>query len=117
MRDLKYILVDKKPVAVEDLSTWGDWFETHTRRVAFEELKHPFDKEKNCNISTVFLGSYHNFGDTGEPILFETMIFGGEHDQYQERYCTWEEAEIGHKQAVQMVINGYELDKQPDHLC
>src|ERR1035437_632572 len=31
------------------------------------------------NISTIFLHIDHRFGD-GSPLLFETMIFGGEHD-------------------------------------
>lgn len=35
-------------------------------------------------ISTVFLGVDHNFGK-GPPILWETMVFGGKLDQYQER--------------------------------
>ena len=29
--------------------------------------------------------------------------FGGEHDQYQERYCTWDEAEKGHQIACELV--------------
>lgn len=57
---------------------------------------------EEIRISTVFLGLDHNYGE-GPPILFETMIFGGAHDQYQERYCTWEEAEEGHKVAVKLV--------------
>lgn len=56
----------------------------------------------NAEVSTVFLGIDHGFG-RGEPILFETMIFGGEHNGYQERYCTWKEAEEGHKRAVELV--------------
>ena len=39
-----------------------------------------------------------------DPILFETMIFGGEHHEYQERYTTWDEAIKGHKEAVALVF-------------
>lgn len=42
-------------------------------------------------VSTVFLGLDH-FGRVGEPVLWETMIFGGAHDGYQARYTsrrTW----------------------------
>ena len=53
-------------------------------------------------VSTVFLGMDHSF-DGGTPVLFETMIFGGEYDQFQERYCTWDEAEEGHKVACELV--------------
>ena len=57
------------------------------------------DKIKDCEVSTVFLGLDHNHGE-GEPILFETMIFGGERDQDQWRYKTWEEAVKGHSNVV-----------------
>ena len=33
------------------------------------------------------------------------MIFGGEHDQYQERYSTWDEAIEGHKNACKLVVS------------
>lgn len=60
-------------------------------------------------VSTVFLGVDHNYGFEAEsrPILFETMIFGGEHDEAQARYCTWDEAEAGHKQAVALLMARY----------
>ena len=54
-------------------------------------------------VSTVFLGLDHAF-DGGTPLLFETMIFGGEHDEYQERYATWDEAEAGHLVAGMTII-------------
>jgi hypothetical protein len=41
----------------------------------------------------------HRFG-SGPPLLFETMIFGEEDDEYQKRYSTWKEAEEGHQIAV-----------------
>lgn len=57
-------------------------------------------------ISTVFLSMDHGLGGLigdGTPVLFETMVFGGEHDDYQERYHTYDEAEEGHKRIVEMV--------------
>lgn len=55
----------------------------------------------DIQVSTVFLSLDHrSVMDVGEPIVFETMIFGGEHDEYQERYRTWDEAEEGHKRAL-----------------
>ncbi len=90
----KYILEDKIPKVVDDVLEWGKWFETADRHVAKTVLPN------GVEVSTVFLGLDHSFSG-GKPILFETMIFGGEHDDgYQERYSTWEEAEAGHKQAV-----------------
>lgn len=52
-------------------------------------------------VSTVFLPMNHAFGD-GPPMVFETMIFGGEHDQWQERCSTWEEAEAMHTRACNL---------------
>jgi len=88
-----YILVDRVPFAV-DRMTWADWFETPDRRVAETEI------DSRCRVSTVFLGLDHNFGD-GEPVLFETMIFGGPLAGEMWRYATWAEAEQGHRQAVE----------------
>jgi len=33
-------------------------------------------------------------------VLFETMVFGGPMADEQQRYCTWAEAEAGHKRWV-----------------
>lgn len=63
-------------------------------------------------VSTVFLFIDHNYGrdsDSSLPIVFETMIKNkksGEWMDYQERYCTWKEAEEGHQRAVEWVKNG-----------
>lgn len=59
-------------------------------------------------ISTIFVGICHNFNIfDGYPIVFETMIFDeNDHGIYQERYSTWQEAEEGHKRAVEWVKNG-----------
>ncbi len=56
---------------------------------------------EEVRISTVFL--VVNYGIPGGPLeLFETMIFGGKHDMYQERYTTWDDAVDGHKYAVEL---------------
>ena len=96
----KYILDENGQPALEpDLITWAKWFETADRSVASTTLT-----KYGVQISTVFLGLDHSFGgDT--PILFETMIFGGEHDEWMQRYATREEALKGHDIAVSM-ING-----------
>ena len=91
----KYILEGKIPVPCGDLMTWAQWFETADRHVANDIIG-------KSTISTVFLGLNHAFG-RGRLLLFETMIFDGKHDGYQDRYTTWEEAEIGHQRAVRLV--------------
>ena len=92
-----YILKGKKPVLCEDRDRYVNWFETANRKVALTVVK-------TITVSTVFLGLDHNFLGNGEPQFFETMIFGGKHDEYQERYATWDEAEAGHKRAVELVL-------------
>jgi hypothetical protein len=85
-----YILDGTEPVAC-GFEEWGKFFETSDRRVAYED-------RGEIRVSTVFLGINHQYGD-GPPLLFETMIFGGEHDGWQERCSTWIEAEAMHKKA------------------
>jgi len=55
------------------------------------------------HISTVFLVLDHSWSSDPDalPILFETMIFGDNEDEYQEQYSTWDEAEKGHARAVE----------------
>jgi hypothetical protein len=99
-----YILVDGEAVAT-DYETWLAWYEQATadkepgginsRRVAAWQ-------RDDVEVSTVFLSFDHGSGD-GPPLLFETMIFGGEHADYQERYSTRAEALAGHLRAVEMV--------------
>lgn len=90
----KYIL-DGKNVKEASLIEWAAWYEKAKRHVSLNKLK------DGTKISTVFLGLDHSF-DGGPPLLFETMIFGGKHDGYCERYTTWEEAEEGHKEALKL---------------
>lgn len=64
------------------------------RRVALTEMD-------NILVSTVFLVMDHSFGDTGGPILFETLVSGLENiGDWITRYATWEEAKAGHDRAV-----------------
>jgi hypothetical protein len=89
----------KTPVPEPDLMRWGSWFEQGDRIVALTG-------NDQIRVSTVFLAVDHNFGlgERSKPILFETMVFGGEYDGEMERYCTWEEAEYGHKAYVERVF-------------
>jgi len=92
-----YILAGRNPLAVP-LMVWARWFETADRRIAFTEYG-------KVSISTVFLGLDHSFDYTGKspPILFESMIFGGQHDGYTDRCATYDEAEAMHKATCAMV--------------
>jgi len=87
-----YILDGHEPVAV-DLMTWARWYETAERHVGDTKVG-------DVRVSTVFLGTDHSFGRGNRPVLFETLVFGGELDMEMERYCTWQEAEVGHEEMV-----------------
>ncbi len=97
MANEKYILDADGNVVSADLMTWANWYESnYNKRSIGKDEPIP-----GVKVSTVFLGLNHNFGD-GPPVLWETMIFGGEHDQYQERYSTRKEALEGHRRAVEL---------------
>jgi hypothetical protein len=92
----KYILdADGYPVPEPDLLTWAKWFETANRQLAKDELPN------GAKVSTIFLGLDHSFFG-GRPQLWETMVFGGPQDGYQERYASREEALAGHARAVEL---------------
>ena len=61
-----------------------------------------YDVIGDVTVSTVYLAV--DLALPGEPPLhYETMIFGGEYDDYQRRYASEAEAEAGHVLAVAMV--------------
>ncbi len=91
-----YILDEKHNPFKVDLLTGARALEYTNRHVDVTNIG-------DVRISTVFLGLDHGYGRAGPPLLFETMIFGGENDGYQERYCTWDEASRGHGVAVDLI--------------
>lgn len=99
----KYILEGRTVKPCDDLLTWAEWFEQTANRII--DVDHVQDVSGEVRVSTVFLGIDHSFGD-GEPLLFESMVFGGTSDQYQERYTTIEAAEAGHKRILTIVKAG-----------
>jgi len=96
-----YILDENKKPVLSDLIAANHWMNDVNQRVGYTELS------EDLNVSTVFLGLDHKMtGSPGQPVLFETMIFGGEHNEYCWRYYTWDEAEEGHKRVVKCLQNG-----------
>lgn len=91
-----YIMDENGQVHEEpDILKWGAWYSTAERHIGDDTIG-------NVRISTVFLGIDHQWMN-GPPLLFESMVFGGEHDGYQERYHTRDEAIAGHQRLVEMV--------------
>lgn len=95
MREHCILDADRNVVPVS-LEEWGEWLNTpRNRRVAN-------DLVGGVRVSTVFLSLDCSFDD-GPPLWFETMIFGGPHDGYQDRCTTWAEAEAQHAKALALV--------------
>ena len=90
-----YILEGKKAIPVDTL-TWAKWFQNNPRHVNDELVG-------DIRISTVFLGLDHGWRSDRPPLLFETMIFGGPHNEEMQRCSTWEEAEVIHKATVERI--------------
>lgn len=93
-----YILEGKTPKQV-DFMEYAKW---HTQN-QLQRVVAKTELPDGVIVSTVFLGINHAFLDV-PPLLFETMIFGGEHDGHTERYCAWEEAEEGHSRAIDLIF-------------
>lgn len=70
-------------------------------------IKHVGDETiDGQRVSTVFLHLDHNWDPEGQPVLFETMIFGGPYDQEMWRYHTWDEAKASHDNIVHRLKEG-----------
>ena len=105
-----YILEGTTPVPVQDVLQWGKQFKATTDRHVADD--YVVDSQaRQVRVSTVFLGIDHSFGG-GDPVLFETMIFGGDADGYQERYTTWDAALARHQVLVDRVSRGEPVDDE-----
>jgi hypothetical protein len=89
------------PPGAEGLREWArDFGNDALKRVAKTELPN------GLLVSTVWLGLDHSFGGQGPPLIFETMVFGGDAavGEYQERYSTEQEALEGHQRAIEKFL-------------
>ena len=95
-RDRYYILdASNRPIKA-DLMAWAQWFETIGNHVVgFAQIT------SQVHVSTVFLGIDHNWSGNGPPILFETMVFGGERDGEQYRFAHYDDAKDFHDGLVE----------------
>lgn len=87
---------DKTITPLDDVIEWAKWFENFKERQIEQTII------GDVSISTVFLGINHSFYDDGE-LWFETMIFGGPHDGYEDRSATYNGALEMHERAVNIV--------------
>ena len=66
----------------------------------------------DVEVSTVWIGLDYSFG-RGAPLIYETMIFGGPHDERQWRYPNRDAALAGHDQAVALAREAAALEVDP----
>lgn len=106
-----YKLEGHRVVLCASNEEWVIWLETADCCVAFDEID-------GIAISTLFLGLDHNWSNVidsfisdisgkeqQDPLLFETRIFLPNGDaSAMMRYFTWEEAEQGHRKAVETIL-------------
>jgi hypothetical protein len=79
---------------------WMRQIEDHDhRRIGLDEVG-------DTHISTVWMGIDHSFWDHGPPVIFESMLFGGEFSGEMRRYHTEAEALEGHRHAVRNLQSG-----------
>ena len=99
-RSMRYwVLGPNHEIIPATMAAWSMMFGDESRRVAATDVG-------EVRVSTVFLGIDHGHGMTDEPLLFETMVFGGPHDGEMDRYATWDEAMAGHAAMVAKVLGG-----------
>jgi hypothetical protein len=101
------------PVPCYSMHKWGRWLEEPGHRSLW------WSGNATKWVSTVFMGLDHRHCGKGPPLLFETMAFVHEgrttnllgrgpepvpETLCQERYSSWDDAEIGHKAAVRKYL-------------
>lgn len=103
-KDILYKMNPDKSVSpiTDDMEHLETIMNFETRRVALSECRKSTECEYKIRVSTVFLVLDHNYSGEGEPILFETMVFGHpkEEDNPMFRYTTYKEALEGHHKVV-----------------
>ena len=95
-----------EPVRCYDLLEWADFIETGKNQINSTLIPVPDKKGEVCSINTIFFGINMSVGDVNNenPVLWETMIFGGEHHQDCIRSHTRAEALLRHKEGIKKVL-------------
>jgi len=92
--------------------TWTEWMRLFSlgldyKRVAFTRIRRIGKRRwTRCRVSTVWLGLDHGYG--ADPVIFETLIFGGPMDGCMWRYTSRQHAEDYHPKVVAMVAREIE---------
>lgn len=108
---MRYYQWNKETDVVTEVSSIVSMTDIESRRVSHDYVD---GNGFSATVSTVFLGTDHNFFDKGPPLLFETMVFYGTSfsDAYCDRCSTSAEARSNHA-AVLAALRG-EPSTMPD---
>ncbi len=100
-KDIGAYVIDEvsgEPRLADTREEWTEFMEREgARRVACDTID---TMSEPVRVSTVFLGLDYGFHRDAPRELFETMIFGGKHNNYMERYPTKADALEGHSRAL-----------------
>ncbi len=99
----KYNILDENNQPIG--ATRSEWEEMmkddRKRRVAINKIE-------NATVNTMFIGMDMGF-HLDKPLLYSTVIFGGEHDGFEDRYSTYLEAVAGHLDICRALIHNNPL--------
>jgi hypothetical protein len=97
MGSRKYVLDGHAPRQELDLMAWARWFETSdAERTVADELM-PNDVQVCTSFSSIEpVGT----NQVEEPLLFQTVVYGGPWNNWGKNVATWEEAEALHARVV-----------------
>lgn len=82
---------DGEPEREPDETAWALWMEQSPDRILAHDTL-----DDGTVVSTIFLGLDHNHKPGGPPVLWETKIFYGTYDRYEQRYTSRDDALAGH---------------------
>jgi len=101
---LIYILDDNgMPILCDDVIAWATWIDSADRAVAVTTIARE-GVEETIRVSTQFIGFDYGFGQSTRPVLYETMVFGGNLNHHTERTDDWYLALRRHYATVETVV-------------
>jgi hypothetical protein len=104
-----HYILEGQTVRKASFIEWAQWMEQNgpSRTLAQDNIT------PDVLVSTVFLGLDHSLlKDGNEPMLFETLVFGGKADGQMRRYPTYSQALAGHVEVVEEVMELEELTSE-----
>ena len=90
-----YVLVNHRPRRA-NLKEWMDFLSSPDCIVATTDIG-------RVNVTTAFLGIDFSSTNYGPPMVFVTMIFGGQYDGVADYTPTWGGAALAHEQRCDML--------------